>query len=46
MTMQTKEDKRAKRAAAVKLAAVLFGIGMLIVAAVFVVGTVFARMGF
>lgn len=46
MTMQTRDNKRNRRAAAAKLAAVLFGIGILIAAAVFAVGTVFARMGF
>ena len=46
MTMQTRDDKRTQKAAAAKLAAVLFGIGILIAAAVFAVGTVFVRMGF
>ena len=46
MTMQTRDDKRTQKAAAAKLAAVLFGIGILIAAAVFVIGIVFARMGF
>ena len=46
MTMQTRDDKRTQKASAAKLAAVLFGIGILIAAAVFAVGTVFARMGF
>ena len=44
--MQTKEDKRTQRIAAVKLAAVLFCIGLLVLAAIYVAGLVFAGAGF
>ena len=44
--MQIKEDKRLQRIAAVKLAAVLFCAGLLVLAAVYVAGLVFAGTGF